>query len=52
MQPFELNKEAAEQQDAQNQYYGDDDDLDEAHNKLLKVEPGGELTKETKQPVF
>ena len=40
MQPFGLNKEAAEQQDAQNQYYCDDDDLDEAHNKLLKVEPG------------
>jgi hypothetical protein len=51
MQPFGLNKEAAEQQDAQDQYYRDDNDLDEAHNKLLKVEPG-RVNTVTKQPVF
>jgi hypothetical protein len=39
MQPFGLNKEATEQQNAQNYYDRNYDYLDEAHNKLPKVEP-------------
>jgi len=35
MQPFGLNKEAAERQNAQNNDYRNDDDLNQAHSEFL-----------------